>query len=68
MYKTEILKVKNKDSVSLSLSLFFMFYQLIWRYILRYCPGVIPVSKLIDMLVYNANKKYLQAFKRLLKK
>jgi beta-glucosidase len=28
----------------------------------------IATPKLIDMLVYNANKKYLQAFKRLLKK
>ena len=30
--------------------------------------GGIATPKLIDMLVYNANKKYLQAFKRLLKK
>lgn len=30
--------------------------------------GGIATPKLIDMLVYNANKKYLQAVKRLLKK
>ena len=30
--------------------------------------GGIATPKLIDMLVYNANKKYLQALKRLLKK
>ena len=30
--------------------------------------GGIATPKLIDMLVYNANKNYLQAFKRLLKK
>lgn len=30
--------------------------------------GGIATPKLIDMLVYNANKKYLKAFKRLLKK